>query len=252
MKQLFTNLLSYSKYVIFFGSIILTTSCGAIPQHKMLYYDVINAIKAAIDENNEQALLELVTHDPDTNQIDWANAGNVASPLRYACATCRKVKILRILFDRTDLNIEYPDHETPLTWAVHNNNDVAVSVLVDCRKKLAKAGLKLFPVNVSASFYDTLLHQAVMHKNTALVEALLSFQDINIDVMNKQCQTPLHQACLLGDPKVRYAMVALFVCAGADINTFDGHTSPLKLAYERYPDLIVIMLSSKWLRTPST
>ena len=117
--------------------------------------------------------------------------------------------ILRTLIDAPDvnLNLRTETGHTPLHAAANNGRAASARLLID-------AGAN---INISDKYQQTALHLAAYFGYDDIVDALIKRPDVNLNVRNKDGNTPLHIAADNG----RAASARLLIDAGADINISD-------------------------------
>lgn len=204
----------------------------------------------ALSAQNKEIIRMLI--DAGANVNAQNSFGQV--PLHY---TSSIPEIARMLIQAgADVNSKDQNRETLLHYAVRHNNIEITRMLID-------AGAD---VNAQNIFGQTPLHQAIyipkiarmlidagtdehtQNENTVMKDKpeiarmLISAQGVDINIQNKNGQTPLYQAVICNKPKI----VRMLLSAGADTNIKDEHgETPLYQAVMKdKPEIVRMLLSA--------
>ena len=169
------------------------------PQPQAFPIDVYssNHLCSTIFDGCYQSLEDILISNPsmDLNSLNFRGF----SPLHYAAAL-GNVEIAQLLLQFPGIDIDVRDKfgNSPLFWAIYNGHSNMVSFLLH-------SGCNPDVPNYSC---ETLLHLVsvfpAIHPN--LPEVLLQF-GLNPNALGASGQTPLHNACALGDIRTAYSLL---------------------------------------------
>lgn len=202
---------------------------------------------------NEAGALFLLNHGAKVNVTNSRGE----TPLHFAAAN-GLLKVLGALLEagadpsiatRGGGNSESKDwhdasNQIPLHLAVLKGQEDAVQMLlktVDNSKPMGQGAQQFSPLNWKDSLGRTPLMLALQSEQISIVQMLID-EGSDVDVVNTDGYTMLHQALINGD--TRSAMLLLNYGADVKIQTPDGRT-PLELAVNQQMASVVVELCSK-------
>lgn len=168
--------------------------------------------------------------------LNYSQGYKYANHLLFMAVTISDLEVINKLLsmENDEINFNAQDYygTTPLHLAV-GEKQIDVTKLL-----LRRNGID---VNLADLFGNTALHFAVKdYKNDDIVDALLSIENIKVNLVNKKGETPLNLAVRLGS----VPMVRKLIRKEADVNIVDmkGNT-PLHYAVE-YIDMLNALFSA--------
>ncbi|MFT4328082.1 MAG: ankyrin repeat domain-containing protein [Wolbachia pipientis] len=142
---------------------------------------LINAtLLKAVQEGDVQKVRHLISKKADVNISD--ETGKTLS--YYAIQKENFEMVIALIKARVNVNAVDKDGRTPLHWAVHKENLEIVNVLIQVRAD----------VNAQDLYERTPLHYATMSGDIKVVEALLKIKEIDINLADKDGNTPFDLA----------------------------------------------------------
>ncbi|WP_246038615.1 ankyrin repeat domain-containing protein [Wolbachia endosymbiont of Leptopilina clavipes] len=138
------------------------------------------ALLKAVQECDVQKVRHLISKGADVNISD--ETGKTLS--YYAIQKENFEMVIALIKARVNVNAVDKDGRTPLHWAVHKENLEIVNVLIQVRAN----------VNAQDLYERTPLHYAAMSGDIKVVEALLKIKEIDINLADKDGNTPLDLA----------------------------------------------------------
>lgn len=151
--------------------------------------------------------------------------------LMVATARSTKIEIMKIIFERIDINSEIKNGVTPLTYCVTTN-------LVDQAKRLLELDAN---VNLCVKDKYPPLHLATIKENIEMVQLLLD-HGANVNLEDNNGRTPLHIAAAKGKTEI----VRILLSGGANLNAIDkkGSTPLIAPISEGHKEVFDMLLAS--------
>ena len=150
-------------------------------------------LHAACHERWIQAIEFFLVTGVDINHVSSCGL----SPLYIACQSNDEMVIRLLVENNVDPSIICTNHKTAVHKAVSSLNYSVVQLLLKCKNA---------DLNMLGGEGDTCLHRAV-NKNKLDVVRLLLKQDVDVNILNHKCVSPLHIAVARRNPDIAHALL---------------------------------------------